>query len=60
MSVRAESKDSLHARAAARCEALTAQPACERVLVVYGATNAELYVEQSDGPPRPDKGSRYP
>ena len=58
MTVRAETKDALHARTAAQREALIARPECERLLVVYGDTGAELYVEQSDGPARPDKGSR--
>ncbi len=54
--MRAETQAALHARTAAQREALTARPGCERVLVVSGDAGAELYVEQSFGPPRPDKG----
>jgi hypothetical protein len=51
--VRAASKAALEAAAAKECAQQTAAPDCERVLVVYGAQAASIYVESTPPAPRP-------
>ncbi|MFZ5438922.1 MAG: hypothetical protein ACOZQL_02880 [Myxococcota bacterium] len=50
--VRGASKDALVAAASRECSARTAEPSCERVLVVYGANAANIYIESSPRPRR--------
>ncbi len=49
--VRGASKDALVAAATRACAQQTAVPSCERVLVVYGAQAANIYIESSPTPP---------
>ena len=48
--VRGASKDALVAAANRECAQQTAVPSCERVLVVYGAQAANIYIESSPAP----------
>lgn len=50
--VRGASKDAIVAAAAKQCAHETAAPGCERVLVVYGAQAANIYVESTPSEPR--------
>lgn len=50
--VRADSKDALLDAARRECDVQQAAPSCERVLVVYGAADARIYVESTMPPPR--------
>lgn len=50
--VRGASKDALVAAASKECAQRTAEPSCERVLVVYGAHAANIYIESSPPPRR--------
>jgi hypothetical protein len=51
--VRGASKAAIEAAAAKECAHQTADPDCERVLVVYGAQGAKVYVESTPPVPRP-------
>lgn len=51
--VRGASKEAIEAAAAKECAHQTADPDCERVLVVYGAAKANIYVESTPPVPRP-------
>ncbi len=48
--VRGASQDALVAAATRECAQQTAAPSCERVLVVYGARAANIYIESSPTP----------
>lgn len=50
--VTAATQAAVLAAAARECAQQTAAPSCKRVLVVYGAHSANLYIE-STPPPRP-------
>jgi hypothetical protein len=45
ITVRAKTQEAVRAEAAQRAQALTESSACERLLVVYGADAARMYVE---------------
>ncbi|MBL8914194.1 MAG: hypothetical protein JNM17_26050 [Archangium sp.] len=51
--MRGASKAAVEAAAAKECAHQTADPDCERVLVVYDASGANIYVESTPPVPRP-------